>query len=242
MRLNLTLHSPTELDEARSAGAAACIFAILVYVFGFVIMCRRRCCNSRLGFGKGRCPASCDGRMCSRRWGRVGCGLFLCIVLALAVSVTVFYAKFPWTVQHQLEQNACFDPITSTDPFEPCALSYKVFHVTVFAYAWLGVVLLLSWGTCFWMCLCSACFPETYEAYVCDDGFEVDGLFDSTHDTGDYTWTRTPEGEFVVTERKKKPKTDSTDYTPVRAVTPRRLTWNDNVEYHAHNPTLYHDT
>lgn len=236
-----------ELDEARSAGAAACIFAILIYVFGFVVMCRRRCCNAKLGFGKGCCSNSCDGRMCSRRWGRVACAVFACVVLALAVSVIVFFTKFPWTVQYQTVSNACSDAVTSTDPFEPCGLSYKVFYLTVFAYSWLGVVLLLSWGSCVWMCPLGTCFPKMYDAYVCDDGFEVEGLLTSRYDDGDYTWVRTPQGEFVVEEKKKKPQlmksspTRGMYYTPIRVPSPRRLTWNENVEYYTpHNPDTPH--
>lgn len=246
MPLNLTLHTLSELDEARSAGAAACILAIMVYVLGCVVVCRRRCCNAQLGFGKCCCSSSSswDGRMCSRRWGRIVCALFLCIVLALAISTIVFFAKFPWTVQNQQEINACATAVTSTDPFEPCGLSYKVFYGTVSAYAWLGIVLLLSWGSCCWMGPGAACCTKTYGAYTCDDGFEIDGLFDSSHDNGNYTWMRTPEGEYVVVERKgKKEKvkpmksTQGIDYTPIRVTTPRRLTWSDNVEYFANHNT-----
>lgn len=163
-----------EVWEANRVAIAAISFALTTYVFSVMLCIRRRMCHPWL------CPRRwsrvCDGRVLSLKWTRYACLFFVLIAFTGMLMTVVFYARFPWTQQHQTQVTVlqCNYTAGPSPWITPCTMSYQVFWTSISSYVAFGVVVVfLAWGssiTCLPL-VCCGC-RRIYDMNSKDDAFD----------------------------------------------------------------------
>ncbi len=165
----------SEVHEANRVAIAAVAFALITYISSLLILCRRRCCNSKLGCANWcGCPSRilylrCDGRLVSRQWGRYACLLSAFAAICGACMTMVFFIHYPWTVQHQLQSSVAGCNYTVEALIQPCGMSYQVFWTSVSSYVVYLCVVVMSWDACIVLLPFAMCWTRTWTRYREDD-------------------------------------------------------------------------